>query len=44
VGRSIRIVQQIEQVFGPYRVVLEELKENNQQLPLQCFCREEEER
>jgi len=36
--RSIRTVRQIEQVFGPYRVMFEELNENNQ-LPLQCFCR-----
>jgi hypothetical protein len=37
--RSIRTVRQIEQVVGPYRVMFQELKENNQQLPLQCFCR-----
>jgi hypothetical protein len=42
IHRSDRLVDRssIERVFGPHRLMFEELKENSQQLPLQCFCKE----
>jgi hypothetical protein len=40
VDGSIRIVQQFEQVFQPYHIMLEVLKEIKIRLLSHCFCKE----
>jgi hypothetical protein len=40
VDGSIRIVQQFEQVFQLYHMMLKVLKETKRQLLSQCFCKE----
>jgi hypothetical protein len=35
--RSVRIVRQLEQVFGTYRMMLKDLEEIKNQLPSKCF-------
>jgi hypothetical protein len=40
VDGSIRIVQQFEQVFQPYHMMLKVLKEIKRHLLSQCFCKE----
>jgi len=40
VDGRIRIVQQFEQVFQPYHIMLKMLKEIKRQLLSHCFCKE----
>jgi hypothetical protein len=39
-GRSIKTVQQFEQVIEPYRLMFEELKGKNKQPSSLCSCKE----
>jgi hypothetical protein len=42
VDRNTKIVQQLEDIFGTYRMIFAELSEKKQRLSSQGFCRRDE--